>query len=199
MDDKATTAAVRKEPGWLKPATDYVPLIVFLVVYYREGILDATAALIIAALAALVVSYLVSRRIPYLPLIAAGLVGIFGGLTLYFEDEFWIKIKPTVLQLLFAVVIYGSYLLGKPVLKMLLNTAFPLHEVAWRGLSLRFAIFFVVMALANEVVWRTQDTETWVWFDTIGQMAITFVFIMAQIPFMLKHRVEDEEETQGSD
>ena len=197
MNDKVTTAAARKEPAWLKPATDYVPLVVFLIVYYRDGILNATAALIVAALAALVVSYLVSRRVPYLPLVAAGLVGIFGGLTLYFEDEFWIKIKPTVLQLIFAAVIYGSYLMRKPLLKMLLNTAFPMHDTAWRGLSIRFAVFFVVMALANEVVWRTQETETWVWFDTIGQMAITFVFIMAQVPYMLKHRIEDEEEAQG--
>ena len=197
MPDKVTAAA-RKEPGWLKPATDYVPLVVFLVVYYREGILDATAALIATALAALVVSYLVSRRVPYLPLIAAGLVGIFGGLTLYFEDEFWIKIKPTVLQLLFALGIYGSYLLGRPVIKMLLSSAFPMHEIAWRGLSIRFALFFVVMALANEVVWRTQETETWVWFDTIGQMAITFVFVMAQVPYMLKHRIEDEEPQSGA-
>ncbi len=197
MDNKVD-AAVRKEPAWLKPATDYVPLVVFLIVYYRDGILNATAAIMIAAVLALVLSYLVSRRIPYLPLVAAGLVGIFGGLTLYFEDEFWIKIKPTVLQLIFAAVIYGSYLLGKPLLKMLLNNAFPMQNIAWRGLSLRFAIFFVVMALANEVVWRTQETETWVWFDTVGQMAITFVFIMAQVPYMLKHRLEEEEPQAGS-
>ena len=190
-------AAVRKEPAWLKPATDYVPLVVFLIVYYRDGILSATAAIMIAALLALVLSYVVSRRIPYLPLVAAGLVGIFGGLTLYFEDEFWIKIKPTVLQLIFAAVIYGSYLLRKPLLKMLLNTAFPMQDSAWRGLSLRFALFFVVMALANEVVWRTQETETWVWFDTVGQMAITFIFIMAQVPYMLKHRLEEEEPQTG--
>jgi intracellular septation protein len=183
-----------REPAWLKPATDYVPLVVFLVVYFTTDILTATAAIIVASLAALAVSYLVARRVPMLPLLAAGLLAIFGGLTLFFEDDFFIKIKPTIVQILFAVAIYGSLKMGKPVLKLLIGSAFPMRESAWATLSLRYALFFLVMAALNEVVWRTQSTDFWVTFDTVGQMGISFAFILSQVPFMMANRIDEAEQ-----
>jgi len=182
-----------KQTAWLKPATDYVPLIVFLAVYFASDILTATAAIVVTSLAALALSYVVARRVPVLPLLAAGLLAIFGGLTLLFEDDFFIKIKPTVVQCLFAAAIYGSLKFGKPVLKLLLAPAFPLRESAWATLSLRFALFFLAMAGLNEVVWRTQSTDFWVTFDTLGQMGISFAFILSQLPFMLANRLEENE------
>ncbi|MGO1118677.1 inner membrane-spanning protein YciB [Rhodovibrionaceae bacterium A322] len=183
------------EPAWLKPVTDYVPLGIFLAAYLLSDILTATAALIAATVVALALSWGMARRVPWLALFAAILLGIFGGLTLIFEDSFFIKIKPTVVQILFAVVLWGSLALGKPVLKMVMGAAFPLtSDRPWATLTHRFAIFFLVMAGANEVVWRTQTEEFWVAFDTIGQMIITFIFTMCQVPFLLKHRVEEEDE-----
>ena len=183
-----------REPAWLKPATHYVPLVVFLVVYFTTDSLTATAAIIVASLAALAVSYLVARRVPMLPLLAAGLLAIFGGLTLFFEDDFFIKIKPTIVQILFAVAIYGSLKMGKPVLKLLIGSAFPMREPAWATLSLRYALFFLVMAALNEVVWRTQSTDFWVTFDTVGQMGISFAFILSQVPFMMANRIDEAEQ-----
>ena len=110
-------AAGEKGPAWLKPACDYAPLLVFLAVYFASDILTATAALMAATLLAVVASWAVARAIPWLPLFAAAILGVFGGLTLAFEDEIWLKIRPTVMQVIFAVALYGSLLLGKPLLK----------------------------------------------------------------------------------
>ncbi|WP_162140952.1 septation protein A [Fodinicurvata sediminis] len=187
-------------PGWLQPVTDYVPLTLFLIAYLTADILTATAVLIGATLLALILSYSVARKVPVLALLAAGVVAVFGGLTLFFEDDLFIKIKPTIVQILFAVVLYGSYLFGRPVLKLVLGTAFPLKEEAWRPLTIRFSVFFLIMAAANEVIWRTQSTDFWVAFDTIGQIVITFAFMMTQVPFLLRHQLEEGNgaETQDS-
>jgi|TARA_R110002072_G_scaffold517_37_gene3318 intracellular septation protein len=182
-------------PAWLRPATDYLPLIIFLAVYLLTDILTATGALIAATAVALAVSWAVARRVPWLALFAAVLLGFFGGLTLVFEDSFFIKIKPTVVQILFAAALWGTLAIGRPVLKTVMGAAFPLKtDQPWTTLTHRFAVFFLIMAAANEVVWRTQTEEVWVAFDTIGQMVITFIFVMSQVPLLLKHRIDEEEE-----
>ncbi|MGM0559889.1 MAG: septation protein A [Pseudomonadota bacterium] len=186
-------------PGWLQPVTDYVPLALFLIAYLTTDILTATAVLIAATLLALILSYSVARKVPVLALLAAGVVAVFGGLTLIFEDDLFIKIKPTIVQILFAVALYGSYLFGRPVLKLVLGTAFPLKEEAWRPLTIRFSVFFLVMAAANEVIWRTQSTDFWVAFDTIGQIVITFVFMMTQVPFLMRHQLEEGKGAETQD
>lgn len=188
----------RKGPAWLKPASDYGPLLVFLVVYYASDILTATGALMAASFVALLVSWTLARTVPWLPLIAAAILGVFGGLTLVFEDSFWIKIKPTVMQVIFAVALYGSLLAGKPLLKMMLNSAFEMPDRAWRVMTVRFSLFFLAMAAANELVWRTQSEDFWVTFDTVGQMGITFIFVMSQVPYMLRHH-EAVQEARGRD
>jgi len=184
----------RRGPPWLQPACDYVPLGLFLAAYLASDILTATAVLVVATLVATAISFGVARKLPLLALIGAAVVSVFGVLTLVFQDEIFIKIKPTVMQLLFAAVLWISLWLERPVLRLLLGKAFPLRQGAWSRLTHRFAIFFLVMAAANEVVWRTQSTDVWVFFDTIGQMALTFGFVLAQVPFLMRHRLEQEGE-----
>jgi intracellular septation protein len=191
-DPRTQPPKAQPGPAWLKPASDYGPLLVFLAAYFATDILTATAALMAASFVALVVSFAIARTVPWLPLIAAAILGVFGGLTLVFEDDIWIKIKPTVMQVLFAVALYGSLLMGRPLLKLMLNRAFVMPDRAWRTMTIRFSLFFLLMAAANELVWRTQSTDFWITFDTVGQMGITFIFVMSQVPYMLRHHEEAE-------
>ncbi len=156
-------------PAWLQPATDYVPLGLFLLAYLLADILVATGVLVVATLAATALSLAVARRLPLLALIAAAVVSIFGVLTLVFQDDLFIKIKPTVMQLLFAAALWISLWMRRPVLRLVFGKAFPLRQSAWASLTHRFAVFFLVMALANEVGWRTQSTDVRVAFDTMGR------------------------------
>lgn len=188
-----TTEQEKKSPI-LQIAADYGPLLIFFGVYFATDILTATAALVVASLAALAVSWLVARRVPWLPLLASIVLTIFGGLTLVFEDDFFIKIKPTIVQLLFAAVLLGGLAINKVWLKLVIGKAVNMPDAAWRTLTIRFAVFFIVMALANEIVWRNFSTDTWVTFDTFGQMGITFAFVASQFPFISRNYIEDEDE-----
>ncbi len=181
----------RTAPPWLKPTVDYGPLLVFLAFYLATDLLVATAALIAVTLLALVLALWIERRVPWMPVVTAAVVGVFGGLTLWSGDETFIKIKPTVAQLLFAAVLLGSLALGRPVLKPLLGAAWPMDDLGWRRLSLRFAIFFLVMAALNEAVWRTQSTDVWVLFKVFGLFGLTMLFSFAQVPLMSRHRLPE--------
>ncbi len=181
----------RTAPPWLKPTVDYGPLLVFLAVYFATDLLTATAALIAVTALALVLALWFERRLPWMPLVTAAVVGVFGGLTLWSGDEIFIKMKPTIAQLLFAAVLLGSLALGRPVLKPLLGTAWPMDDLGWRRLSLRFAVFFLVMAALNEAVWRTQSTDVWVLFKVFGLLGLTMLFSLAQVPLMTRHRLPE--------
>ncbi len=181
----------RTAPPWLKPTVDYGPLLVFLAFYFATDLLVATAALIAVTALALVLALWIERRVPWMPLVTAAVVGVFGGLTLWSGDETFIKIKPTIAQLLFAAVLLGSLVLGRPVLKPLLGAAWPMDDRGWRRLSLRFAIFFLVMAVLNEAVWRTQSTDFWVLFKVFGLFGLTMLFSLAQVPLMSRHRLPE--------
>lgn len=180
------------KPRWLKPTVEYGPLAVFFIAYLSYGLMSATAALIAATAAAILISLLVARRVPWLPLCTAVVVGIFGGLTLWLNDETFIKLKPTIVQALFAAVLLGGLALGRPLLKPLLGAAWAMDEAGWRRLTLRFAFFFIAMAGLNEAVWRTQSTDVWVSFKVFGILGLTFVFGLAQIPLMTRHRLAEE-------
>ena len=183
-------------PRWLTPMTDYGPLAVFFVAYLTAGLMVATGALMVATVIALVVAYVVARHIPKMALFTAILVGIFGGLTLVLQDETFIKMKPTVVQLLFALLLLGGLALGKSPLKFVMGKALDLDDAGWRILTLRFAGFFVAMATLNELVWRTQSLDFWVTFKVFGLMGLTVLFIVAQIPFLKRHATL-EDETQS--
>ena len=182
-------------PAWLKPMVDYGPLAIFLIVFETQGMLPATAALMAATLVALALSFFFTRKVALVPLVTAVVVGIFGGLTLWLKDDTFIKLKPTIIYGLFAAVLTGGLILGKPVLKALLGEALPLDETGWRRLSLRFVVFFLGMALLNEVLRRILTTEQWVLWKVPGSIIVTFLFMLTQLPLIQRHRLPESEST----
>ena len=183
-----------RKPGWLTPATDYGPLLAFLAAYVWYDLMVATAVLVGAAIVAVALGYLVARHVPKMAVISAALVLVFGGLTLVLQDATFIKMKPTIVQLLFAVVLGGGVALGLSPLKFAMGGAFDLHDGAWRTLSLRFAAFFTAMAALNELVWRTQSEEFWVYFKVFGLLGLTLLFAVSQTPFLVRNRRGEAED-----
>lgn len=183
-------------PKWLMPVTEYGPLGAFFVAYLLYDLMVATAVVIGATVVAVLVSLIVARKIPWMPLVTAGVVGVFGGLTLYLDDDAFIKMKPTIVQSLFAAVLLGGLAIKRMPLKLVMGRSLPMPDTAWRALTIRFAVFFLFMAALNEVIWRTQSTDLWVSFDVFGQMILTVLFIAAQIPFLMRHGEESEEPDQ---
>jgi intracellular septation protein len=171
----------------VQPAVDYGPLAIFFVVYLAAGLMAATAAIIAASLVALGLAWTLQRRVPLIPLITAAVVALFGGLTLWLQDETFIKMKPTIVQALFAAILLIGLAFGRPLLKPLLGRMMPpMTEAAWRQFTLRYALFFALMALLNELVWRTQSTDFWVTFKVFGLSGLTILFILTQMPFIAR-------------
>lgn len=188
MTERSSTRAA---PIWLKPTVDYGPLLVFLAFYFATDLFVATGALIAVTALSFGLALWIERRVPWLPLVTAVVVAVFGGLTLWSGDETFIKMKPTIAQLVFASVLLGSLAIGRPVLKPLLGAAWPMDEAGWRRLSLRFAWFFLAMAALNEAVWRTQTTDVWVLFKVFGLLGLTLLFSLSQVPLMTRHRISE--------
>ena len=124
-----------------------------------------------------------------MPTVGAGIVLIFGGLTIYFDNEVFIKMKPTIINLIFAIILYGGMLVKKPLLKILLGAALRLEEEGWRILTYRWIGFFIALAVLNEIVWRTQTTDIWVNFKVFGILPITFIFTVFQVPLINKYKI----------
>ncbi len=153
----------------------------------RAGIFVATAVFMVAILVALAVSYAMTRRLPMMALVSAVVVVVFGGLTLFLQDELFIKLKPTIIYLLFAGTLFGGIVFGKNLLAMVFDQMFNLTSEGWHRLTVRWALFFLFLAALNELVWRTQSTDTWVTFKVFGVMPLTFVFAMLQMPLLKKY------------
>ena len=153
----------------------------------RSGIFVATAVFMVAILAALVASYVLTRRLPIMAIVSAVIVLVFGGATLYFQNDTFIKMKPTIIYLLFAGTLFGGVLMRKPLLEAVFDQMFNLTEEGWRKLTIRWALFFLTLAVLNEIVWRTQTTDTWVAFKVFGVTPLTFVFAALQYPLLMKH------------
>jgi intracellular septation protein len=132
------------------------------------------------------------HKVPVMPLVSAVIVLAFGGLTLYLRDDTFIKLKPTIVYTMFAVLLLVGLVTNKPVLALLFGPVFNLTEEGWRKLTLRWAVFFVVMAVINEIVWRNFSTDTWVSFKAFGFLPITLLFAMAQVPLMQRYGVADD-------
>jgi intracellular septation protein len=177
--------------SWIKPFVDYGPLVAFFVAYLVDGLFVATAALMIVTAVAVPLAVILERRIPVTPIVTAVIVLIFGGLTLWFDDERFIKMKPTIVQTLFAAVLFGGLFFRRPLLKPLLQSAWQLTERGWSLLTLRFALFFTAMAALNEVVWRTASTDFWVNFKVFGILVLTFLFTALQVPLITKYQLPD--------
>jgi len=170
---------------------DIGPLAVFFIFYTRSSLQEAILPLMIATVIAVLVSYVLEKKIPIMPTLGAGIVLIFGGLTIYFNDETFIKMKPTIINAVFAIILYGGIIFKKPLLKYLLGAALKLEEEGWKILTQRWIGFFIALAVLNEIVWRTQSTDVWVNFKVFGILPITFIFTMTQFPLIKKYQIED--------
>jgi intracellular septation protein len=181
-----TTAKPQLNP-LLKLVFDLGPLILFFFANSRYGIFAATATFMVAVVAALIVSYAMTRRLPIMPVVTAIIVLIFGGLTLFLHNDTFIKIKPTIIYVLFGGVLLGGLLFGKPLLGVVFDSLFHLTEEGWRKLTLRWALFFFALAVLNEIVWRNTSTNIWVDFKVFGVMPLTLLFGALQYPLLQKY------------
>lgn len=182
---------VKQSPGWLRPLVEYGPIVAFFITYYMADLYAATASIMVATALALALSYIVERRIPMMPLITAGIVGVFGGLTLWLHDETFIKMKPTIIQAIFGTILIAGLLTKRLFLKSLLGSVWHMTDEGWHTLTVRYALFFFFLGALNEVVWRTQSTDVWVNFKIFGLMGLTFVFIMMQLPLIKRYAIEE--------
>jgi intracellular septation protein len=171
----------------LKLVLDLGPLLIFFAVNSRFGIFAATGAFMAAIVIALAVAYALTRHLPIMPLVTAIVVVVFGTLTLVLHDELFIKVKPTIIYVLFGFVLLLGLAFGKSLLGIVFDSVFHLTEEGWRKLTLRWALFFLVLALLNEIVWRTQTTDVWVSFKVFGVVPLTFLFAALQYPLLTKH------------
>ncbi|MBO6724351.1 MAG: septation protein A [Rhizobiaceae bacterium] len=157
----------------------------------------ATALFMAAVAVSLIVSWLLTRTIPIMPLVSGVIVFVFGALTLWLQDETFIKMKPTIVNTLFGAVLLGGLAFGKSLLGYVFDSAFKLDAQGWSKLTWRWGFFFFFLAIANEVVWRNFSTDFWVAFKVWGIMPITFLFTISQIPLIMKHSIEGEAAETG--
>jgi intracellular septation protein len=192
MTIKTTADAPKKQLNpWLKFALELGPLVVFFLTNTRAGLFYGTGAFMVATAVSLLVSWILIRRIPIMPLVTGVVVLIFGGLTLYLQDELFIKLKPTIVNTLFGVVLLGGLAFGKSLLAVVFEAAFSLTEEGWKKLTLRWALFFFVLAIVNEIVWRNFSTDFWVAFKVWGIMPLTFLFALTQVPLLTRYEAKD--------
>jgi intracellular septation protein len=177
-----------KTRSLIRSGVDYAGPLAFLLGYLiTRNLLTATWALVGASALALIIGYIAERRIAPMPLFAGLTALVFGTLTLVFHDTRFVKIKPTVINVVLAAVMLGGIALKKNPLKALLGDALKLPDPAWRTLTLRYGVFFLLTAILNEVVWRTQPDSVWIWFRMPGLQVLALVFSLTQVPLMLKH------------
>jgi len=175
--------------SWVKHLVDWGPLAAFFIAFKMAGIMPATVVLILVTVVLTSLGYFLTRKIQPMPLVTLVIVCIFGGLTIWLQDETFIKMKPTIILTLFAAVLIGGLMIGKPPLKFLMGSALELDDAGWRKLTLRFGFFFLVTAGINEIVWRTQSTDLWVDFKVFGILGLNLAFMMTQIPLIKRHQI----------
>jgi intracellular septation protein len=184
-DTKATEPALKDQ--LLKLAVEVGPLVVFFVVNARAGIFWGTGVFMGATVLSLIASRILFGRIPVMPLVTGVCVMVFGGLTLWLQDDHFIKIKPTIVNALFAGALFIGLLAGQSLLRVIFGEVFRLTDEGWRKLTLRWAFFFTFLAVLNEVVWRSFTTDTWVSFKVFGVMPLTMAFAVAQVGLLRQY------------
>jgi intracellular septation protein len=177
----------------LKLVLDIGPLVLFFAANAKFGIFAATGAFMAAVLAALVFAYIKTRRIEIMPLVTAIIVVIFGGLTLFLHNDEFIKLKPTIIYVLFGGTLLGGLLFDKLWLGILFDSVFDLTEEGWRKLTWRWIAFFFFLAVVNEIVWRNFSTDVWVSFKLFGVVPLTFLFGALQYPLLMKYSTTEKE------
>ncbi len=178
----------------LKFITDFGPLLIFFFFYYdsNKDLKVAIPPFIIATIISLVVVWFLEKKIPMVPLLGGVLITFFGGLTIYFDNPVFIYIKPTIINLLFGLaLLFGKYFTNEPILKKMLGKSIALTNEGWSILNKRWMIFFFVVAILNELVWRTQSEEFWVNFKVWGLLPITFIFTAFQVSIITKHKIDE--------
>ena len=179
--------------SFLKIVTDFGPLAIFFFYYYNndKNLSVAIPPLIVATLIALALVWFFEKKIPMMPLVSGILITFFGGLTIYFNDPIFIYIKPTIINILFALTLFfGKYFTKEPVLKKILGKSIAISDIGWELLNKRWMLFFFGLAILNEFIWRTQTEEFWVNFKVWGMLPITIVFTGFQIPLINKHKID---------
>src|SRR6201994_2181395 len=173
-----------------KLATELGPLLVFFVANAKFHVFVATGAFMVAIVAAMAASYMVTKHVPLMALVTGIIVIVFGTLTLVLYDETFIKVKPTIIYGLFAAVLGGGLLFGRSFIAIMFDQMFNLTAEGWRLLTMRWALFFLGMAVLNEIVWRTQSTDFWVAFKAFGAIPLTMVFAISQMPVIKRYHLE---------
>ena len=181
----------------LKLVLDIGPLVLFFAVNAKIGIYAATGVFMAAVLIALAVSYVMTRHIAIMPLVTAGIVLIFGGLTLVLHNDTFIKLKPTIIYTLFGTILLAGLAVGRPLLTVVFHEVFELTPEGWRKLTIRWALFFLAMAVLNEIVWRTQSTDFWVTFKAFGVLPLTALFAALQYPLVTRHELPSTPGREG--
>ena len=177
----------------IKFVTDFGPLLIFFTIYFTNNhdLKVAIPPFIIATLIALIVVYLLEKKIPMVPLTSGILITLFGGLTLYFDNKIFLYMKPTIINLLFAAVLFfGKYFTQKPLLKIFFQNALNLEDEGWKKLNYRWISFFIFVAILNEIVWRTQSEPFWVNFKVWGLLPFSFLFAASQVPLINKYKLK---------
>jgi len=180
--------------SFVKFVTDFGPLLVFFFFYYNSGkdLKIAIPPFIVATLIALIIVWILEKKIPMVPLLSGILITLFGGLTIYFNNPVFIYIKPTIINILFGLtLLFGKYFTNEPIIKKILGKSVALTEVGWNLLNKRWILFFFTLAIINELVWRTQSEEFWVNFKVWGMLPITFIFATLQISLITKHKINE--------
>lgn len=181
----------KSKEAWSKFLCDYFPLIIFIAVYKFSSapnpLIPATLYLLASTLFALIISYILTKKIAKMPLISAIILGIFGGLTLISGNDLFIKIKPTLINLIFAAILFFGYITKRPLIKHLFGGSLKMEDKAWLTLALRWGYFFIFLALLNEAIWRNFATDFWVNFKLFGVLPISMIFTLSQVPFMIKN------------
>ena len=170
---------------------DIGPLAIFFIFYTRGNLQSAILPFMIATIIAVLFSYIIEKKIPIMPTVGAGIILVFGGLTIYFDNEIFFKMKPTIINIIFACILYGGEFFKKPLLKLLLGKTLKLQSKGWSILTKRWVGFFLALAILNEIIWRTQSTDLWVNFKVFGILPITFIFTMTQFSLIKKYQIED--------
>lgn len=193
---------IKKKEGIAKFLCDYLPLIIFFIAYkvpknflanyYLEPLVFATICLVFTAIISLIISYILIKKISQIALFSTIILTIFGSLTAIFNDEIFIKIKPTIINLIFAIILIVSYLKKKPILSILFESQIQMSKQSWLILSLRFGCYFLFLAILNEIIWRNFTTDFWVNFKVFGMMTLSIIFMILQFPFLIRNIQKDK-------
>lgn len=207
MTQETTTATGLERPAApkkkldprLKVALELGPLIIFFIVNSKFGIFYATGVLMVGVLVTLAVSWSVTRHLPAMPVVTALLVLVFGGLTVFLQNETFIKLKVTILYSMFGATLIGALYFGKLLLPIVFDMAIHIDDAGWRKLTWRWGFFFFFLAGLNEVVRRVVTTDEWVNFKVFGILPLTILFAISQAPLIMKHQIPEEEDTPESE